>query len=704
MQKPLAQSIQNSSKGFLNFFQKTSFMQLIICEKPKVARKLANALSTGQVKQFKDFKVPYYLIERDGKQIYVVSAVGHIYSLSQISSKRTLPVFDIDWLPAYKVDKSADYTKDYIKTIEHVSKSAEQVISACDFDIEGSLIGFNAIRFACKRNNGLRMKFSTLTKEDLIKSYENLIDLDFENAYAGEVRHKLDWFYGINLSRALMNSIRKAGVYKTMSIGRVQGPALAILSKRELEIKAFVPKKYYELFIRVKNIDFQNEKLKFDKKDQAELALKNTTSPAKVIEVKKRKVLQKPPFPFDLTTLQIEAHKALKIDPKQTLEIAQRLYEDSVISYPRTSSQRLPSSLNLKKILSSLQNVNEYSDFIKIIFSKNKSLKPVQGKKDDPAHPAIHPTGVIKQLSGKELKIYDLIVRRFLSCLSSPAVRQSQKVRLKAGTENYFATGIYTEDEGWFSIYSKFMKLEDIHFPKFDKQEQLPIQKIDLLEKQTKPPKRYTEASLISELEKKNLGTKATRAGIIDTLFKRNYAKKQKSIHVTEFGLAVYETLKQNCDKIIDEKLTEKIEEDMEKIQQKQKQPEEVLEEGKQILITIIDEFKKNEDKIGKNLALNLRISENNQNILGKCPNCEDGRLIIIKSKTTNKRFVGCTNYPKCKTTFPIPGTGKIVPTNRVCKFCNTPIFQVKRKGKKSNYEMCLDPNCSSKKNWKKRK
>ncbi|MFN3909853.1 MAG: toprim domain-containing protein, partial [Candidatus Anstonellaceae archaeon] len=178
-------------------------MQLIIAEKPKVAQKIAQSLAQGEIAKKKGSGKAYYFeIERHGKKIVVAPAVGHLYSLDEKIKSNSYPTFDIEWREAYAVSEESKYTKDYIKTIESLAKKADEVIIACDYDIEGSLIGFNVLRFAAKKSDGKRMKFSSLTKEELIEAYENKKDLDLENALAGEARHILDWFYGINLSRA----------------------------------------------------------------------------------------------------------------------------------------------------------------------------------------------------------------------------------------------------------------------------------------------------------------------------------------------------------------------------------------------------------------------------------------------------------------------------------------------------------------------
>ena len=666
-------------------------MKMIICEKPKVAKTMAMALADDKINAKRINNINYYEIERDGEKITIVSAVGHVYTLQQEHPTKGYPVFNIKWNPSYKVNRGAAYTKAYVITIEELAKKADEFISACDYDLEGSLIAYNIIKFACGSEKGKRMKFSALTKKELIKAYEEMTELDYMNAYAGEARHILDWYYGINLSRALMSAIRKNGVYKVMSIGRVQGPALAILAKRELKIKEFKAEPYWELWAKARNLIFMNVKNRFEKEEEMEKSLENSKNPVKVSKMTRREFKEKPYPPFDLTSLQVEAYKVFKFQPSQVLQMAQTLYEASMISYPRTSSQKLPDTLDHKGIIEKLSKLPAYKEIIKKSVTKTK---PHEGLKSDPAHPAIHPLGTLAKVGINETKLHDLIVKRYLSCFGEDAKRENQEIRIETNKEEYSIKGKRTIEKGWFEIYAPYLKLQEITLPEFKKGEQFEA-KFGKEKKMTKPPNRYTPASIISTLEKKRLGTKATRSTIIETLYKRGYVDG-KSIEVTTFGLAVYDILNKNCEEILDEKLTEHLEEGMEKIQEGKIAEYLVIEEGKKTLEKILEKFKEKENTIGLALAGNFKIS--NQNVIGKCPSCGED-LVAIKSSTTGKQFVGCKNYPKCSTSYPLPQNSLIEKTDKICEKCKTPIVKIIRKGKKP-FEMCLDVNCETKKDW----
>jgi len=678
--------------------------KLIVAEKPSVALRLAMALGESRQKTEMLNGIRYFVVDKGADKIFIVAAAGHLFTLTQSGANKT-PVFDIEWVPSYKVSTGAYFTKKYIDAIEIVAKQCSFFINACDYDIEGTVIGTNIIKYVMNKNansemngaNVRRMRFSTTTNEDLIQSYTNLNDYDGLNFDAGEARHKLDWMWGINMSRALMAAISSKGVRKTMSIGRVQGPALGILSKRENDIKGFVPKPYWKILLNAKGVDFEAKESEiFDKAIADAKFSKAKTSEVKVKSVESQDRSSRPFPPFDLTSLQIEANRVFRIDPSRTLAIAQVLYERSYISYPRTSSQKLPHTINLPRIINALAKIPKYMESAQKLIKESR-FRPAEGGKEDDAHPAIHPTGEeARKLSEEEEKIYDLITRRFLACFGDYSTSELKKVSLDVGGDEYRASGEKSKHKGWLDIY-KYYAPKELQMPDFTVGEMVKPSKVDMKALKTLPPKRYTKASLISLLEGKDLGTKATRAEIIDTLFKRGYINGS-SIEVTEFGLSVYTALSTYCPDILDEDLTRTLEKDMERIQKGEKKKIEVITEGKNIITKLISEFKGKENQIGDELLKGLKNSENSS-IIGVCK-VDGGNLILRRSKM-GKNFIGCSNWPKCTNTYSVPQNAKIVSTGKVCELCKTPKIKVFRKGKRP-FEMDLDPNCETKKDWAK--
>ncbi|HDK41904.1 MAG TPA: DNA topoisomerase I, partial [Candidatus Pacearchaeota archaeon] len=492
--------------------------ELVITEKPQAALKISDALGKSTKRNEKG--IPYYEVDRDGKKIIVACAVGHLFTLKQNINGSSIPIFDVSWVPNYLVRKK-DFSKKYYDVLLKLAKGAGSITVATDYDIEGEVIGFNVVRFICNQKDANRMKFSTLTTKELDKAYdEKTSSINWGQAIAGETRHYLDWFYGINLSRALMNAIKTTGSFRIMSIGRVQGPSLNLIVKKEREIQAFKSKPYWQVFITIddeKNkLELRHNKDLFDKKELKNFnGLKGKTAQAKT---KKTEQIFPPNPPFNLTTLQTEAYKFHGISPTNTLRAAQSLYLAGLISYPRTSSQKLPDSIDYKTILKKLSK--EYK--VEKLITKDK---PVEGKKSDPAHPSIYPTGNTQILSGNDEKIYNLIIKRFLALFCDDAIIDNKRITAEVDKLIFSTKGSAIRKKAWMEIYP--IKLIEKEIP--DMEGEVKITDLRTEEKETQPPKRYSQASILSELEKRNLGTKATRASILETLYDRGYIR-EKSI------------------------------------------------------------------------------------------------------------------------------------------------------------------------------
>jgi DNA topoisomerase-1 len=254
--------------------------------------------------------------------------------------------------------------------------------------------------------------------------------LDFANIKAGETRHYLDWIYGINTSRALMASIKKGGKrFSILSAGRVQAPTLVMLADREKEISDFKPVPYWQVELTADADGNEIEALYEDDnildKAKAEKIIKDCKgNPATVESVESKKYSQSPPAPFNITSLQTECYRLFGYSPQQTMKIAQSLYTRAYISYPRTSSEKLPPQIGYREIIKALSNL--YAPLCKMLLAK-KTLKPVEGKLTDAAHEAIHPTVEPPEspLIGPEQKVYDLICRRYLALFAEPADRRA---------------------------------------------------------------------------------------------------------------------------------------------------------------------------------------------------------------------------------------------------------------------------------------
>jgi DNA topoisomerase I len=542
------------------------------------------------------------------------------------------------------------------------------------------------------------MKFSTLTKPDLVESYNKKSkSLDWGQAYAGEARHFLDWMYGINLSRALMLALKSVGQFKIMSSGRVQGPSLKTIVDLEKEIAKFKPTSFWEIQVNGSLVgtpveSWHKEGQFTDEKEVKKIVHKIQGKNGSVKSIDKSEFTQKAPVPFDLTTLQTESYRFFGIPPKQTLEIAQQLYTGGYISYPRTSSQKLPKEIGYKKIMESLGKSNAYK-FLALDMLKSKDLVPTEGKKTDPAHPAIYPTGHVPNVKDRVHKVYDLIVKRFFSCFAQDAKRETVTITIDIEKELFIAKGTRTTFAGWHKFYEPYVKLEDQEMPTVKQGDKFTNKETIKHDKQTQPPRRYTQASLIRELENRNLGTKATRAAIIDSLYNRNYIKNDP-IEATELGMETVIVLDKYIPEINDEGLTRHFEEEMEEIREKKTGEHKILEEAEHELTKLLSKFKKHEQEIGKELLVSYKKALETQSNIGPCPVCHKGNLRVTYSKASKRKFIGCDKYPDCKTIVNMP-FGGFKKTDKTCEQCQYPILLVFR-GKRPQ-QVCINTACPSK-------
>ncbi|MEM0475608.1 MAG: DNA topoisomerase I [Candidatus Norongarragalinales archaeon] len=673
-------------------------MELIIAEKPSAAAKIAAALALGKPPEKKSKgKTHWFELERNGKSIVVAPAVGHLFGLAPRSSGNDYPVLDGEWKPTFEISSENAFARDYYENIKALAKHADEFVSACDYDVEGEVIAANILEFLCGTREARRMKFSTLTSEELEYAYENAAPKISEGMRdAGRARHYLDFAWGLSISRALMAAVRRAGAFRVLSIGRVQGPALALLAEREKKIAAFVPKPYWQLVALYDGTEFLHVKQKFESEREADAALARCNKDGFVSAVEKKKLKLRALPPFDLTTLQTEAYRCFGITPARTMQAAQALYEAALISYPRSASQKLPPQLNLKKIISQLATNPSFEKHARELIEKNR-VKPVEGDKTDPAHPAVHPTGLKPSaLRGEAAKIYDLIARRFLACFAEDGEAERVSAELTLGRERFFAQGDRITKKGWIDFYAPYAKIEEKQMPDLRLHQKLSVDKIEKRRKMTQPPKRFTPASIVAELEEKELGTKATRAEIIETLYRRGYIEG-KSIHVTPLGLAVADSLCKHVPEIMSEELTRHFEREMEAIQEGKTSESKVVEEGKREIARICAEFRLQEEAIGRELIGAVNEMQRKASVLGKCGKCEKGEIVVRRGKYG--LFAACNAYPKCDNTFPLPRDAAVVATGKTCAHCRTPVVKVIRKGKRP-FEMCLTPNCESKAEW----
>ncbi|HKU48962.1 MAG TPA: DNA topoisomerase I, partial [Nitrososphaera sp.] len=584
---------------------------LVVCEKPDAARRIAHALGSARESRPAGISV-FEVSSAGGPQYRITSAIGHLYGVVDVTASRSVyPVLDLEWAPLAKNARAAKA----IRLISELARGASSFVHACDYDQEGEVIGHSILEYACggAYEKSMRAKFSTLTDEEIRSSFASLESPNAGLAEAGRSRHVLDFLYGINLSRALSRSFKvtRGGGYQNLSIGRVQGPTLAFAVDRELEIRLHVPDPYWTISASlVKGKEGQEEfSASYEKPKISTLAeARNIHSSCQgkdafVKQVSSRKVALRPPTPFNIGDLQREAYRVLKLSPGYALAIAEKLYLQALISYPRTSSQKLPRSIGYSKIISALSGIGSYGRLASMLLSRGQNLlTPNEGKMTDPAHPAIYPTGVAPRakLGGLEFRLYDLIVKRFLATFGDSAATMRTDVSIDIAGYSFSAQGAQTLYEGWMALYKPYVNLEAHSLPAMQQGDRLDNLGIDMQEKFTQPPRRYNQASLLARMEQEQIGTKATRADIIATIFKRNYVSpSREGIQVTDLGFAVIESLREYVPSIVSTGLTRELEQSLEKIENGTGDAISVIEPAVDRLIESLSSFMEREADIG---------------------------------------------------------------------------------------------------------
>jgi DNA topoisomerase I len=678
---------------------------LVICEKPDAARRVSDALSQGSSKMMVVDGTTAFSFARRGEEFVVCSAQGHVFGVSDPLDERVVyPVFDVEWYSSDLVDERSVGAGRRVSAIRKLAAGASKFVNACDFDVEGETIGFNLLRYACGGKEGVafRAKFSTLTEEDLGKAFDGLKPQDGSGlARAGRARHVIDFIWGINLSRALSQSALRSGHrYRTVSVGRVQGPTLGFLVLKEREIRGHVPLPYWRISGILekdgRRITVGYSKERVGTKSLAEkIRGECTGKEAVATSVRRNSIRVDPPPPFNVGDLQREAYRVFRFAPSRTLQIAERLYLSALVSYPRTGSQRLPPSIGYREIVRGLGRIPQYSGSADATL--NSVLDPVQGSKTDPAHPAIHPTGDVprRRLDASEASIFDLVVRRFLAAFGPPARRELFEVSFAVTGHEFGLAGGRTLSPGWMKHYGKYAWHKDVEFPEISQGDRYVVVDVTAEAKFEPKPARYNQSSLLEKMEKEEIGTKATRADIIATLVGRGYVSGE-ALEVSDLGFSVFDAMAKYAPSIMSTELTRGVESKLEAIEEGEGEAA-LLRAMVRSIAEQLANLGANEEAIGMNIDSALTRGAAKLLELGDCPVCKRGRLRVVRSKTTKKRFVGCSNYVTgCRASAPLPQKGTIKTTTKGCASCGWPIVYVT--GGNRPWRLCVNPGCPEKK------
>ncbi|QWT17375.1 DNA topoisomerase I [Collinsella sp. zg1085] len=717
-------------------------MKLVIAEKNIAAQKIAQLLAeTGAPKSDKVYNTPVYRFTVAGEDWVSMGLAGHIlapdfpdellfdkrqgwYSMTEegemlpadVPDGLARPPYDtkrkpflaqginikgwkleslpyLTWAPIVKNPAE----KEIIRVLKNLAKKSDSVIIATDFDREGELIGSDALMMVREAAGNIpvaRARYSALIKGEVTEAFAHLVELDQNLADAGESRQYIDLIWGAVLTRYL--TLAKFGGFGNVrSAGRVQTPTLALVVERERERLAFIPEDYWQIrgMAHHTQQDFKisHATARFTDKALAEHAFSQVehAKQARVVAVDKRSRKQMAPTPFNTTSLQAAA-AAEGISPARTMRIAESLYMSGLISYPRVDNTVYPRSLDLAGIVEGLAKNNpSLAPVCKKVLAG--PMKPTRGKTETTDHPPIHPTGQgnPESLDGGQKKLYQLIARRFLATLMGPATIENTKLSLDIEGEPFSASGDVLIDAGFREAYPYGLK-RDEQLPPLSEGELVMVSDLTLEAKQTEPPARYSQGRLVQEMEKRGLGTKSTRASIIERLYSVRYLKNDP-IEPSQLGMAIVDALSEFAPRITTPEMTAELDADMTQVAEGKDSQTHVVDHSRALLAGMLDTLIEHTEDLGS--AISDAVTADAK--VGTCPSC--GKDLVMKtSAKTRGSFIGCMGWPDCDVTYPVPSGVKVEPLEGeagVCPECAAPRIKCKPFRSKA-YEQCVNPSC----------
>lgn len=588
-------------------------MKVCIAEKPSVAREIASILGANARKD------GYF----EGNGYQVTWTFGHFCTLKEpheyTQEWKKWSLFVLPMIPprfGIKVIDN-DGVKKQFSVIETLISQADEVINCGDAGQEGELIQRWVLQKAQCKVPVKRLWISSLTEDSIREGFNNLKEEQvFDKLYeAGLSRAIGDWLLGMNATR--LYTVKYGQNRSVLSIGRVQTPTLALIVNRQLEIENFKPEPYWELKTVYRETTFSATKGRFLVKEEGEKFLEEIKqADFEVTDVSVKKGEEAPPRLFDLTALQVECNKKYAFSAEDTLKTIQSLYEKKLVTYPRVDTTFLSDDI-YPKIPAILRGISGYEELVKplLALAKIPKSKKVFDNSKVTDHHAIIPTGVrANAIAGNEQKVYDLITRRFISAFYPNCKIATTTVLGEVNKIEFKVTGKQILEPGWRVVFEKQAESQDEKeedaddniLPAFEKGESGPHIPA-LNEKWTQPPKYYTEATLLRAMEtagklvdddelrdalKENgIGRPSTRAAIIETLFKRNYIRKErKNLYATQTGVELIGTIKEELLKSAE--LTGIWEKKLRQIERNEYDPRQFIDELKQMLIEIVANVK----------------------------------------------------------------------------------------------------------------
>ncbi len=620
-----------------------------------------------------------------GKNYDVVASKGHLRDLPK--SSFGIKIEDDNFIPQYRV------TKDHqaiAKELKEKAKKADTVYIATDEDREGEAIGYHIAHVIGKNPEELpRIVFHEITKSAIKNALENPRKLDTNRVNAQQARRLLDRIVGYKLSPLLSKKIQRG-----LSAGRVQSSALKLVVDREREIREFKPQEYYTIegIFKSKNASLikyngkKLQKLSVKTEDEAKKITQELKPLEYIIRIEKKKSISKSPAPFMTSTLQQTASSMLGFSPRRTMQIAQKLYEGvktpvgetGIITYMRTDSLNIAKEAQQKALKIIEEKYGKE-------YAKAKTYKTKSSGAQE-AHEAIRPT--IPELSPDELKnylkpdewkLYNLIYTRFLASQMKDAEFEVQNVYFENEKGEFKLSGKKLVFDGYYKVYGTPGK--DEMLPEFEEGEKIKPEDVKYTRNFTKPPERYTEATLIKKLESLGIGRPSTYAPTITLLQNRNYVEvKDKKLHPTEIAFNVIKTLEEHFPDIVDANFTANMEEMLDLVAEGKKEWQEMLRDFYFPFVELV----KTKDKEIPSQKIAKPTGE-------LCPLC--GEPLVIR-KGRFGEFIACSAYPKCKYTRPLEEKEEKT-VDVKCDKCGAPM--VMKRGRRGEFLACSRyPECKN--------
>ncbi len=676
-------------------------MQLIIAEKSTAAETIAKNLTETKIRTQEFGPVKVWFTRINGEETVVIPLKGHIKNVKYPEVFKKWNEETLMKMVAAKLIYVPS-AEENIAVIKKFAKTADKVIIATDYDTEGESIGFEAIDVVREENNRAkiyRSVFSSLTTKELSESFKNLQKPDKNLSDSADARREIDLILGAVLTRFISLAAERLG-NSFLSIGRVQTPTLALIVSRDAERRAFKPEKFWRFTAEIDKdgsvftAEYKDGRI-FDEKTAVKLRKIKNEKKARIKSVEKKKRRVTPPKPFN-TTAFLRTAAAIGFSVPNAMRIVQGLYMKGYVSYPRTDSEAYPPTLDLKEILQELRNSKSYEKTADELLKGQ--LHPTKGK-EAKDHPPIHPVKLpSEKLNPQEARIFDLIARRFLATLSNESLEELVSIGIDIGGSEFTAKGSRILIPGWRSVYI-FSKYEENILPEIQEGELLKIKKIEESEEFTAPPGNYSQGAILKIMEELNLGTKATRPEILKKLMERRYISTSRTLIPSEVAFAVIENMEKVSNEITGPELTATLEKEMKKIENGEKKKEEVVNESREMLKSVLKNLQSKRKEI-KELMHKALLQ---QYIFGACPK-SGGKLKLVVSKKSHKRFVGCSDYPKCHFGMPLPQSGYMFISPQTCPKCGIHMIEWHGKESRRTYIFCVNPACKVEKENNKKK